>query len=195
MKKKNNKVIYESLPERDKRTIELIDKIGPLTREQIQRVLFKNVHHNVPNRRLTMLTENKLIKRSYYTDIKPAKRNIVHEVTISEFITSVMSMCEVVAAETHYVIGDIIADAYLEYKGSDGRLKRIFLEVQRSGKTSDCIDKYKNIKNIILDERREWQSIPRLIVITDLEHNNEQLKNMKIKYDTTEMKNLRGILF
>ena len=66
MKKKNNKVIYESLPDRDKRTIELIDKIGPLTREQIQRVLFKNVHHNVPNRRLTMLTENKLIKRSYY---------------------------------------------------------------------------------------------------------------------------------
>ena len=207
MKKKNNKVIYESLQDRDKRTIELIDKIGPLTREQIQRVLFKNVHHNVPNRRLTMLTENKLIKRSYYqiashknvyvyyTDNKPAKRNIVHEVTVSEFITSVMSMCEVVAAETHYVIGDIIADAYLVYKGSDGRLKRIFLEVQRSGKTSDCIDKYKNIKNIILDERREWQSIPRLIVITDLEHKNEQLKNMKIKYDTTEMKNLREILF
>ena len=27
MKKKNNKVIYESLPDRDKRTIELIDKI------------------------------------------------------------------------------------------------------------------------------------------------------------------------
>ena len=198
---KNNKVVYDSLSDRDKKTIELIDKIGPLTREQIQRVLFKGVHHNVPNRRLTVLTENKLIKRSYYqiashknvyvyyTDNKPAKRNIIHEITVSEFITNVMSMCEVIAAETHYVIGD------MEYKGSDGRLKRIFLEVQRSGKTSDCIDKYKNIKKIILDERREWHSIPRLIVITDLEHNNEQLKNMKIKYDTTEMKNLREILF
>ena len=37
---KNNKVVYDSLSDRDKKTIELIDKIGPLTREQIQKVLF-----------------------------------------------------------------------------------------------------------------------------------------------------------
>ncbi len=38
-------------------------------------------------------------------------------------------------------------------------------------------------------------TIPRLIVITDLEHNNEQLKHMKVKYDTTDMENLRELLF
>ena len=207
MKRKNNKVIYESLPDRDKKTIELIEKIGPLTREQIQRVLFKNVHLNVPNRRLTLLTDNKMIKRSYYqvdahknvyvyyADKKPAKRNIAHELLVSEFLTNVMSICDVIDVKTHYVIGDIIADAYIKYRDSENRVRRAFLEVQRSGKTGDCISKYKDIKNIILNERKDWQTIPRLIVITDLEHNNEQIKNIRIKYDTTEMNNLREILF
>lgn len=207
MKRKNNKVVYDSLPDRDKKTIELIENIGPLTREQIQRVLFKNVHQNVPNRRLTFLADNKLIKRSYYqvdahknvyvyyADHKPAKRNIQHELLVSEFITNVMAMCEVIEVKTHYVIGDIIADAYIKYRDSEGRVRRLFLEVQRSGKTSDCVDKYKNIKNIILEEKPKWSVIPRLIVITDLEHSNEQLKNIKIKYDTTEMNNLRDLLF
>ena len=207
MKRKNNKVIYESLPERDKKTIELIEKIGPLTREQIQRVLFKNVHMNVPNRRLTLLTDNKLIKRSYYqidahknvyvyyADKKPAKRNIRHEIMVSEFITTVMSMCEVLEVETHYTIGNIISDAYMKYRGNDGKVKSLFLEVQLSNQVEDCISKYKDIRNIILDQRKDWQTIPRLIVITDLKHNNEQMKNIRIKYDTTEMKNIRELLF
>ena len=207
MKRKNNKVIYESLPDRDKKTIELIEKIGPLTREQIQRVLFKNVHLNVPNRRLALLTDNKLIKRAYYqleqhknvyvyySGKKPSKRNIKHEIMVSEFITTVMAMCEVLEVETHYSIGNIIADAYMKYRGNDGKVRSLFLEVQLSNKVNDCVSKYKDIKNIILDERKDWQTIPRLIVITDLEHNNEQIKNIRIKYDTTEMNNLREILF
>ena len=207
MKRKNNKVIYESLPDRDKKTIELIEKIGPLTREQIQRVLFKNVHLNVPNRRLTLLTDNKLIKRAYYqleqhknvyvyySNKKPSKRNIKHEIMVSEFITNVMAICEVLEVETHYTIGNIISDAYMRYKDSEGKVRSLFLEVQLSNKVNDCISKYKDIKNIILDERKDWQVIPRLIVITDLEHNNEQIKNIRIKYDTTDMNNLREILF
>ena len=207
MKRKNNKVIYESLPDRDKKTIELIEKIGPLTREQIQRVLFKNVHLNVPNRRLTLLTDNKLIKRAYYqleqhknvyvyySNKKPSKRNIKHEIMVSEFITNVMAICEVLEVETHYTIGNIISDAYMRYKDSEGKVRSLFLEVQLSNKVNDCISKYKDIKNIILDERKDWQVIPRLIVITDLEHNNEQIKNIRIKYDTTEMNNLRELLF
>ena len=207
MKRKNNKVIYESLPDRDKKTIELIEKIGPLTREQIQKVLFKNVHLNVPNRRLALLTDNKLIKRAYYqleqhknvyvyySGKKPSKRNIKHEIMVSEFITNVMAMCEVLEVETHYTIGNIISDAYMRYKDSEGKVRSLFLEVQLSNKVNDCISKYKDIKNIILDERKDWQVIPRLIVITDLEHNNEQIKNIRIKYDTTDMNNLREILF
>ena len=207
MKRKNNKVVYDSLPDRDKKTIELIEKIGPLTREQIQRVLFKNVHHNVPNRRLTLLTDNKLIKRAfyqvdahknvyvYYADKKPAKRNIKHELLVSEFITSVMTMCEVLEVETHYALGNIIADAYMKYKDSECRIKHLFLEVQLYNKVNDCVEKYKDIKNLILDNKPDWQTIPRLIVITDLPHQEDQLKNIKVKYDTKDMKNLRKLLF
>ena len=162
---------------------------------------------NVPNRRLALLTDNKLIKRDYYQieahknvyvyylGKKPAKRNIKHEIMVSNFLTNVMAMCEVLEVETHYAIGNIVADAYMRYRGSDGRVRSLFLEVQLSNKVEDCVSKYKDIKNIILDERKDWQTIPRLIVITDLEHNQEQVKNMRVKYDTTDMNNLREILF
>ena len=204
---KKNKVIYESLVERDKKIIDLINQVGVITREQVQKVLFKNTHKNVPLRRLSYLAEYKLIKRDYYQvsshtnsyvyylGKKPAKRNIKHEIMVSEFITTVMAMCEVLEVETHYSIGNIIADAYMKYRGNDGKVRSLFLEVQLSNKVEDCVSKYKDIKNIILDERKDWQTIPRLIVITDLEHNNEQMKNIRIKYDTTEMNNLRDLLF
>lgn len=204
---KKNKVIYDSLVERDKKIIELINKVGVITREQVQKVLFKNTHKNVPMRRLSYLAENKLIKRNYYQieehknsyvyylNKKPAKRNIKHELLVTEFLTNVMSMSEVLEVETHFAIGDVIADAYIKYKDSENKVRRAFLEVQLSNKVDDCVSKYKNIKTAILDEKPNWSVMPRLIVITDLEHNNEQLKGMRIKYDTTDMKNLRDILF
>ena len=63
---KKNKVVFDSLVTRDKNIIELIEKVGVITREQVQRVLFKNVHQNIPMRRLSYLSENKLIQRAYY---------------------------------------------------------------------------------------------------------------------------------
>ena len=204
---KKNKVVFDSLVTRDKNIIELIEKVGVITREQVQRVLFKNVHQNIPMRRLSYLSENKLIKRAYYQieehknvyvyylGKKPSKRNIRHEITVTEFITSVMAMCEALEVETHYAIGNIIADAYMKYKDSEGRIKHLFLEVQLSNKVNDCVEKYKDIKNLILDNKPDWQTIPRLIVITDLPHQEDQLKNIKVKYDTKDMKNIRQLLF
>ncbi len=204
---KKNKVVFDSLVTRDKKIIELIEKVGVITREQVQRVLFKNVHQNIPMRRLSHLSENKLIKRSYYQigehknvyvyylGKKPSKRNIRHEITVTEFITNVMAITEVLEVNTHYVLGDIIADAYIKYRDSEGKIRRLLLEVQLSNKVGDCVNKYDDIRKVILDNKSNWQAIPRLIVITDLEHNNEQLKNMKVKYDNTDMKNLREILF
>ena len=37
--------------------------------------------------------------------------------------------------------------------------------------------------------------MPRLIVLTDLEHNNEQLKSMKVYYDNLKAKNTRALIF
>ena len=106
-----------------------------------------------------------------------------------------MAITDVLEVNTHYVLGDIIADGYIKYRDSEGKIRRLLLEVQLSNKVGDCINKYNDIKRIILDNRPDWQTIPRLIVITDLEHNNEQLKHMKVKYDTTDMENLRELLF
>ena len=177
---KKNKVVFDSLVTRDKNIIELIEKVGVITREQVQRVLFKNVHQNV---------------YVYYLGKKPSKRNIQHEITVTEFITNVMAITDVLEVNTHYVLGDIIADGYIKYRDSEGKIRRLLLEVQLSNKVGDCINKYNDIKRIILDNRPDWQTIPRLIVITYLEHNNEQLKHMKVKYDTTDMENLRELLF
>ncbi|MDY3960092.1 replication-relaxation family protein [Romboutsia timonensis] len=204
---KKNKVVFDSLVTRDKKIIELIEKVGVITREQVQRVLFKKVHQNIPMRRLSHLTENKLIKRSYYQieehknvyvyylGKKPSKRNIRHEITVTEFITNVMAITDVLEVNTHYEIGNIIADGYIKYKDSEGKIRRLLLEVQLSNKVNDCVEKYKDIKNLILDNRPDWQTIPRLIVITDLPHQEDQLKNVKVKYDTKDMKNLRKLLF
>lgn len=204
---KKNKVVFDSLVTRDKKIIELIEKVGVITREQVQRVLFKKVHQNIPMRRLSHLTENKLIKRSYYQieehknvyvyylGKKPSKRNIRHEITVTEFITNVMAITDVLEVNTHYEIGNIIADGYIKYKDSEGKIRRLLLEVQLSNKVNDCVEKYKDIKNLILYNRPDWQTIPRLIVITDLPHQEDQLKNVKVKYDTKDMKNLRKLLF
>lgn len=195
------------MTERDAKIIELLKCCKVLTREQIQKVLFKNVHTNICLRRLKILTENKEIKRAYfqlekhknvyvyYLDKKPAKRNLLHDLAISEFITDVMLVADVKHTETNYKIGNIIADAYIRYQGTNGKDKRLFLEVQRSNKVTDCVQKYRNIKDIILEEKPNWAVMPRLVVLTDMEHNQEQLKNMKVYYDNLKAKNIRNLIF
>lgn len=195
------------MTDRDKKIVELVSQCGVITREQVQRVLFKDTHINVPLRRLKVLVDNKEIKRDYYNigghrnvfvyyqGKKPSKRLITHNLLIAEFITKVMSICEVVEVETSLKIGNVIADGYIKYKTCEGKTRHLFLEVQLSNKVSYCIEKYKNIKSAILEEKPNWQTIPRLVVITDLEHNEEQLKGITVKYDNTEMNNLRELLF
>ena len=170
-------------------------------------MLFKDVHMNICLRRLKVLTENKDIKRAYfqlerhknvyvyYLDKKPSKRNIIHNLSISEFLTDVMLIADIKHIETNYKIGNIIADAYIRYQSINGIDKRLFLEVQRSNKVEDCVQKYRNIKDIILEEKPRWNTMPRLIVLTDLEHNNEQLKSMKVYYDNLKAKNTRALIF
>ena len=195
------------MTDRDKKIIELVSQCGVITREQVQRVLFKDTHINVPLRRLKVLVDNKEIKRNYYNigghknvfvyylGKKPSKRLITHNLLVTDFITKVMSITEVVEVETSFKLGSVISDGYIKYKTYEGKTRHLFLEVQLSNKVSDCVEKYKNIKSAILEEKPNWQTIPRLIVITDLEHDNEQIKGMKVKYDTLQMNNLRELLF
>ena len=202
------KKIYDTLVDRDKKVIDLLENVKVATREQIQRVVYPNVSQNIPIRKLTMLTENKLVKRDYfnlgghnnvyiyYLNKKPSKRNILHEITITDFITKVMSICEVIEVYTSYKTGSIISDCYIRYRDSEGKIRHLVAEIQLSNKVYEgCIEKYKKFRNEILEHRKEFNTIPRLIVITDLEHDNEQIKGMKVKYDNTDMNNIRELLF
>ena len=203
----SKKKIYDSLVRRDQRVIDLLEQCKVATREQIQRVVYPHVSQNIPIRKLTMLADNKLLKRDYfnlgghsnvyvyYLAKKPSKRNIKHEITITEFITNVMSICEVIEVQTSYKTGSIISDCYIRYKDSENRIRHLVAEIQLSNKVCDCTEKYKKFKSEILEHRADFKSIPRLIVITDLAHEEEQIRGMKVKYDTTQMKNLREILF
>ena len=52
---------------------------------------------------------------------------------------------------------------------------------------------YKNFKNIILDSNINWDSIPRLLVITDMPQRIE-LRGIKVLYDDTTMSNIKNII-
>ena len=52
---------------------------------------------------------------------------------------------------------------------------------------------YKNFKNIILDNNVNWDSIPRLLVITDMPQRIE-LRGIKVLYDDTSMSNIKNII-
>lgn len=195
------------MTERDLKVIDLLNRVDVATREQIQRVVYPNTHINVPIRRLKFMNDNKYIKRSYYNlggrtnayvyylNKKPSKRNIKHNLLITEFIIRVIEVSQVLEIKTNFKIGNIIADSYIRYKDTEGKIRHIFLEVQLSNKVIDCTNKYKNIKNDILEEQPNWGTIPRLIVITDLKHEETKIKGVTIKYDTLEIKNIRELLF
>ena len=100
---------------------------------------------------------------------------------------------EILEFKKSFVIGPIISDAYIRYKDPEGKIRHCVLEVQLSNKVSDCVDKYKDFKRIILDNRNDWGSIPRVVVITDMTQRIE-LIGIKVLYDTTEMKNVSKIL-
>ena len=114
---------------------------------------------------------------------------------VSDFYATMLeAQIEVLSFKPTYMIGNIIADAYIKYKGNDGVIRRAFLEVQRSGKISDCVLKYKDIKSVIMKEKN-WNTMPRLIVMTDLKDEKITLRHINIIYCNTELKNIRGVLF
>lgn len=195
---------------RDLKVLEFINLVKVTNRNQIQKVFFKDVHPTVCMRRLSFLTDGSYVKRARYKQNngnngyvyypggskKPSKKLITHNLCVSEFYATMLAAgIEVLAYKPSYAIGNIISDAYIKYRGTDGLIRRIFLEVQMSGKLSDCVLKYTDIKDVIQNEKKNWASVPRLIVVSDLQDDKVQLKNMKVKYTDTQLKNIRSMLF
>ena len=187
---------------RDKKVIDFIHLVELATKEQIQKLYFEEVHKNICMRRLKKISEEGYVERFkhggnifvYYVGKKPSKRLINHDLYITDFIVEMIKNgFEILEFKKSFVIGPIISDAYIRYKDPEGKIRHCVLEVQLSNKVSDCVDKYKDFKRIILDNRNDWGSIPRVIVITDMTQRIE-LIGIKVLYDTTEMKNVSKIL-
>lgn len=187
---------------RDKNVIDFVNLVELCSRDHIQKLFFKDVHKNICMRRLKKISDDGYVERFkydgntflYYSDKKPAKRIIHHDLYITDFVIKMIEEgYKILEFKKSFVIGPIISDAYIRYEDQEGKVRGCVLEIQLSNKVEDCINKYKDFKNIILDNRKDWGSIPRIVCITDMTQRVE-LRGIKVLYDTTELNNINEIL-
>lgn len=187
---------------RDKKVIDFVNMVGIANREQIREVFFPEVHQNICMRRLKKLADEEYISRFkydgnvfvYYSDKKPSKRLIRHDLYITDFVVKMIKEgYEILEFKKSFIIGPIISDAYIKYLTKDGKERHLVLEVQLSNKVEDCVLKYKDFRNIILENKQEWITIPRIVVITDMKQRVE-LRGLKVLYDNTGLDNIGELL-
>lgn len=187
---------------RDEKVVDFINTFELCKREHIKELYFSEVHENICMRRLKKLAEDGHIERVkmegnvfvYYANKKPSKRLLRHDMYITDLVVKMIKLgYEILEFKRSFVIGRIISDCYIRYKDQEGKIRHCVVEIQLSNKVEDCINKYKDFKSIILDNRKDWNSIPRIICITDMKQRVE-LRGLKVLYDTTDMNNLDEIL-
>ena len=202
------------MEKRDLEVINFINMIGICESSHVKDIYFPEVHKNICMRRLKKLADNEYINRVkmegnifvYYSEKKPSKRLLEHDMRITDFVVKMITEgYEILEFNRNLVVGSkpgtsnvvtngsIMPDAYIKYKCKDGVVRHLVLEIQLSNTVSSCISKYKNFKNIILDSDLKWNSIPRIICITDMKDRIE-LKGLKVLYDTTDMLNINELL-
>lgn len=187
---------------RDKNIINFINMVEICNKSHIKELFFPEVHQNICMRRLKKLAEDGHIERIkmegnvfiYYANKKPSKRLLTHDMYITDLVVKMLKLdYEILEFKRSFVIGNIISDAYIRYQDQEGKIRHCVVEIQLSNKVEDCINKYKDFKSIILDNKKDWNSIPRIICITDMKQRVE-LRGLKVLYDNTEMNNLKDIL-
>ena len=172
------------------------------TRKQVQKLLFPDVHENIPLRRLKKLSDEGYINRKmfnvegtknmyvYYLDKQPKKKLITHDLYITDFLVKIIkNKYEILDFKKSPQIGNIIPDAYLKIR-KNKRIKRILLEVQIS--PNDCLSKYKEIKEIII-ENTDWPVMPTLYVINN-QGLNKRMKDIKVIYDSIKIEKVGDII-
>lgn len=191
------------MTERDLKVLDFINLVEICRTEHIKDLFFKDCHVNVWHRRAGKLHEYGELKRFkspmfengyiYYSDKKPHARLLRHDMYVTDLATQLMaSGAEIVELERNVTIGDLIADAFIVYRFErNGKYYKAsaLIEVQLSGKLSDCTLKY-NDENIIRDfaESKGLKVLPKLLVISDLKGDIKcKLKHIHLN---TELNNL-----
>lgn len=189
------------MQERDLKILSFLTMCRICTRKQVQELLFPDVHENIPLRRLKKLTDEGYINRKmfnvegtknmyvYYLDKQPKKKLITHDLYITDFLVKLIkNNYKIVEFKKSQPIGNIIPDAYVKIK-KENKVKRILLEVQIS--PNDCLKKYKDIKNIVIDNTN-WPVMPILYVVNN-QGLDKKLKNIKVIYDNCKIEKVGDI--
>ena len=183
--------------ERDMRVLELLTQLRYMTTKQLKDTIFKDVSYSVCYRRLNYLSSNKLIYRKYYNlgkntncyvyylDKAPRKKNLAHELLVSQFIVELISQGhEILEIDKAPIYKGIKPDLIVKFRKLDGTIKHLFLEVQLS--KYDTIGKYLNINPM------GEADIPNLLyVVTDKPQKLIQIRNLRIVIDTLDFKKLQ----
>jgi len=184
------------MTDRDIRILEYLTQVRVSTTEQIQEVFFKGLHHSIAYRRLSILVECKLVKRVryrvsnkniyiYYLDSKPSKRNLEHDLLITELYVRIRKCgFEILEFERSPIVAGIVPDAIARFRRPNiQEVKSIFLECQLS--PHDCISKYYNIKSKVNID------IPgTLYIVTNQHMKDTELRDLKVVVDDLTFRKL-----
>lgn len=167
------------MTERDLELLDFINLVEICRSTHLKELFFKDCSKTVLNRRTAKLAEYGEVKRFrsdlfereyvYYNDRKPNPRILRHDLVVTDLVVSLINEgAEILHLDRNVVIGDIISDAFIIIRKEN--IKRAFLiEIQLSGKLTDCIDKYKNLDHIRdFAEEHGLNNMPRLLIISNL---------------------------
>lgn len=185
------------ITQRDLKLLELLTSIRFMTVKQIQDTIFSRKSPSICYKRLDHLIKCKMINRKYYNlgeksnayvyflDKAPKKKNLKHELLMSQFVTELIKQgYEILEIEKTPIYKGFIPDAIIKFRKKDGSIKHLFLEVQLS--KHSIYEKYYNINP------DKDPSIPNILyVITDKPQENHQIRNLRIVVDDLEMHKLQ----
>ena len=184
----------DMVTERDMRVLELLTQLRYATTRQLKDTIFNDVSYSVAYRRLKYLSGNKLINRKYYNidkntnshvyylDRAPSRKNITHELLISQFIVELSKLeLDILEVGKGQIYHGIKPDLIVRIRTKAGNKRIIFLEIQLS--KHNCINKYFNLYK---------GDIPAILyVATNNKIESPQIRGMRVIIDDLNFKKLQ----
>ena len=185
------------ITERDMKTLEVLTQLRFMTVKQIQETIFSKKSPSICYKRLDHLIKCKMIKRKYYNleeksnayvyylDKAPKKKNLKHELLISQFYVELKKLnYEILSFEKTPIYRGFRPDAIVEFKTDKNQVKKVFVEIQLS--QHSVYEKYYNI-NPTNDP-----NIPRYLWVVTYHPQQHQIRNLRIIVDDLKMTKLKN---
>ena len=181
------------MTDRDFKILQLLTSIRYATTRQIRDTIFPSLNPSVCYKRLNYLTSNKLIYRKYFNlggnsnsyiyflDRPPKKKNLTHELLVSQFIVELSKLeLDILEVGKGQIYRGIRPDLIARIRTKMGKERMVFVEVQLS--RHNCIEKYYNLYD---------GEIPAILyIVTDNRIEPPQIRNMRCVIDNTSFKKL-----